>query len=59
MCLGHIAVQWAKQRRCHVIGTCSSKDKTNLLKSLGCDRVINYKEESIDDVLTKEYSVIN
>jgi len=52
---GHIGVQWAKQRGCHVIGTTSSKDKEQLLKELGCDRVINYKEESIDEVLTKEY----
>ena len=57
--LGHIGVQWAKQRGCHVIGTCSSQDKVDLLKSLGCDRVINYKQESLDDVLTKEYPVIN
>lgn len=41
-----------------MIGTCSSKGKVELLKSLGCDRVINYKEENIDDVLTKEYPVI-
>ena len=42
-----------------MIGTCSSQEKVDLLKSLGCVRVINYKQESIDDVLTKEYPVIN
>lgn len=52
---GHIGVQWAKQRGCYVIGTTSSKEKAKLLKDLGCDRVINYKEESIDEVLTKEF----
>ncbi|CAM6031342.1 unnamed protein product, partial [Sphagnum compactum] len=52
---GHICVQWAKQRGCYVIGTTSSKEKAKLLKDLGCDRVINYNEESIDEVLTKEF----
>lgn len=52
---GHIGVQWAKQRGCYVIGTTSSKEKAKILKDLGCDRVINYKEESIDEVLTKEF----
>lgn len=52
---GHIAVQWAKAAGCHVIGTCSAPKKMELLKSLGCDRVINYKEEKLDEVLKKEY----
>jgi len=52
---GHIAVQWAKAADCHVIGTCSSDEKTKLLKDLGCDRVINYKKEDLDEVLTNEY----
>ncbi len=52
---GHIAVQLAKAAGNHVIGTCSSKDKVALLHSLGCDRVINYKEEDVDQVLSKEY----
>ncbi|XP_064601813.1 prostaglandin reductase-3-like isoform X2 [Liolophura sinensis] len=52
---GQFAVQWAKQAGCHVIGTCSSEDKVQFLKSLGCDRPINYKTESVKDVLRKEY----
>ncbi|XP_015930656.2 prostaglandin reductase 3 [Parasteatoda tepidariorum] len=52
---GHIAVQWAKAAECHVIGTCSTPEKEKLLKELGCDRVINYKTENLDEVLTKEY----
>ncbi|GFT54462.1 prostaglandin reductase 3 [Nephila pilipes] len=52
---GHIAVQWAKNAGCHVIGTCSSQDKVKFLKSLGCDRPINYKEESLINVLRTEY----
>jgi NADPH-dependent curcumin reductase CurA len=55
--LGHICVQWAKLRGCHVVGTCSTKEKSDMLKKLGCDRVINYKQENIDEVLTKEYPV--
>lgn len=54
---GHLCVQWAKAKGCHVIGTCSSQEKENLLKEIGCDRVINYKIESIDDVLKSEYKV--
>ncbi len=54
---GHIGVQWAKQRGCYVIGTTSSTEKQKLLKELGCDRVINYREENIDEVLTKEFPV--
>lgn len=52
---GHIAVQWAKHHGCHVIGTCSSKEKCDFLKSIGCDRPINYKAESLEDVLKTEY----
>lgn len=52
---GHIAVQWAKHKGCFVIGLCSTQLKVNLLKDLGCDRVINYKEENIDQVLSREF----
>jgi len=52
---GQFAVQLAKKRGCHVIGTCSSEEKVQFLKELGCDRPINYSRESIKDVLKKEY----
>ncbi|CAL1276070.1 unnamed protein product [Larinioides sclopetarius] len=52
---GHIAVQWAKNAGCHVIGTCSSEEKVKFLKGIGCDRPINDKEESLVDILHKEY----
>ncbi|XP_065647834.1 prostaglandin reductase-3 isoform X2 [Hydra vulgaris] len=52
---GHIAVQLAKQAGCHVIGTCSSKSKVDLLKKLGCDHVINYKEENLFEILKRDY----
>ena len=52
---GHIAVQLAKLAGNHVIGTCGSEAKANLLKKLGCDRVINYRKEDLNDVLRREY----
>jgi len=52
---GHFAVQIAKLAGCKVIGTCSSDDKVEFLKNLGCDRVINYKKENLYQVLKKEY----
>ncbi|KAL0091384.1 hypothetical protein J3Q64DRAFT_1709284 [Phycomyces blakesleeanus] len=52
---GQIAVQLAKLAGNHVIGTCSSDDKVAMLKSMGCDRVINYKKEDFEAVLKKEY----
>jgi len=52
---GQFAVQIAKMAGCHVIGTCSTQEKSDFLKSIGCDRVINYKKENVGDVLSKEY----
>jgi len=52
---GQFAVQLAKLAGCHVIGTCSSPSKVKLLKELGCDRVINYNEEKLGQVLKAEY----
>lgn len=52
---GHIAVQLAKLAGNHVIGTCGSEVKAKLLQKLGCDRIINYRQESLDQVLKQEY----
>ncbi|MEH2442590.1 zinc-binding dehydrogenase [Nostoc sp.] len=52
---GHIAVQLAKLAGNHVIGTCSSEAKAKLLKELGCDRIINYHTENLNQVLKQEY----
>jgi NADPH-dependent curcumin reductase CurA len=52
---GHLAVQLAKLAGNHVIGTCSDDRKAELLKKLGCDRVINYRTENLDRVLKTEY----
>ncbi|MBD1824432.1 zinc-binding dehydrogenase [Cyanobacteria bacterium FACHB-DQ100] len=53
--VGHIAVQLAKLAGNHVIGICGSEAKVKLLKSLGCDRIINYRTETLDTVLQQEY----
>lgn len=52
---GQFAVQIAKLAGNHVIGTCSTDDKADLLRSLGCDRVVNYRQENLREVLAKEY----
>lgn len=50
-------MQWAKKKGCHVIGMTSSEEKAKLLKELGTDRVINYNNEDLSEVLKKEYPV--
>jgi NADPH-dependent curcumin reductase CurA len=52
---GHLAVQLAKLAGNHVIGTCGDDRKAELLKKLGCDRIINYRTENLDRVLKTEY----
>ncbi|MFN8371532.1 MAG: zinc-binding dehydrogenase [Anaerolineae bacterium] len=52
---GHYAVQLARLAGNHVIGTCSSDDKVELLRALGCDRPVNYKRENLRQVLKEEY----
>ena len=53
---GSFAVQLAKAAGCRVIATCGSELKAAKLEALGLDRVINYKKESIMDVLAREYN---
>ncbi|KAI0237941.1 Prostaglandin reductase-3 [Lamellibrachia satsuma] len=48
-------VQWAREKGCHVIGTCSSDKKVQFLKNIGCHRPINYTTEKLRDVLKAEY----
>jgi len=52
---GQYAVQLAKRAGNHVIGTCGSERKMELLNELGCDHPINYNEEDVGDVLHSEY----
>ena len=53
--LGHLVVQFAKRAGNHVIGLAGTDDKCELVKKLGCDRVINYKTEDVGQVLKTEY----
>ena len=48
---GQYAVQLAKLAGNTVVGTCGSADKAAMLREIGCDRVVNYREESLGDVL--------
>ncbi|MFC0541005.1 NAD(P)-dependent alcohol dehydrogenase [Kutzneria chonburiensis] len=51
--VGSYAVQLAKARQAHVTGVCSTA-KTDLVKMLGADEIVDYKRESI----TGRYDVI-
>ena len=53
--LGHLVVQIAKRAGNHVVAFTGSEEKATLVKSLGADRVINYKTENVDAVLSEEY----
>ncbi|MFN5783176.1 MAG: zinc-binding dehydrogenase [Novosphingobium sp.] len=53
--LGHLAVQIAKLHQCHVIAICGGAKKAAFVKALGADRVIDYRTESVAEVLTSEY----
>jgi NADPH-dependent curcumin reductase CurA len=53
--LGSVVAQVAKLAGCHVIGLTSTAEKAALLKTLGVDRVINYKVENLRQVLETEY----
>ncbi|EKX49229.1 hypothetical protein GUITHDRAFT_85698 [Guillardia theta CCMP2712] len=52
---GSFAVQFAKQAGCNVIGTCSSKEKAQVLCKLGCDHIINYKTRNLDEFLRSKF----
>jgi len=52
---GHIGVQWAKARGCTVIGTASTPEKEAFLKSIGCDHVINYRKQNLNDALKEKF----
>eukprot|EP00262_Sarcandra_glabra_P003563 TRINITY_DN14304_c0_g1_i1.p1 TRINITY_DN14304_c0_g1~~TRINITY_DN14304_c0_g1_i1.p1 ORF type:complete len:495 (+),score=90.93 TRINITY_DN14304_c0_g1_i1:140-1624(+) len=52
---GQFAVQLAKLAGNKVVATCGGEEKAALLKSLGVDRIIDYKSENIKAVLKKEF----
>lgn len=53
--LGHLLVQLAKLRGCHVVAICGDPEKAAFVASLGADRVIDYKAEDVAAVLAAEY----
>ena len=53
--LGHLLVQLAKLRGCHVVAVCGGPDKAAFVRKLGADRVIDYKSEDVAAVLAAEY----
>ena len=54
--LGNIATQLAVRAGNHVIAVCGSEKKAAWLRRAGAARVINYREESLADVLAAEYA---
>jgi len=54
--LGHILVQLCKMKGCDVIAICGSHQKVKMLQSLNCcERIINYREESVEEILSTDY----
>jgi NADPH-dependent curcumin reductase CurA len=54
--LGHLIVQLAKLRGCHVVAVCGGAEKAAFVRSLGADRVIDYRHEDVAGVLRDEYA---
>ncbi len=53
--LGHFLVQLAKRRGAHVVAVCGGGAKVDFVRSLGADRVIDYRSEDVATVLAAEY----
>jgi len=51
--VGHIAVQLARSAGMRVAATVSSADKGTIARRLGADEVINYREETVADYVTR------
>jgi NADPH-dependent curcumin reductase CurA len=52
--LGHLIVQLAKLRGCRVIAICGGADKAAFVRSLGADRVIDYRTEDVAEALAAD-----
>ena len=57
--VGQFVVQLAKQAGNTVIATCGSEEKARLLRRLGADRIVNYRQESLKEVLRKEHPKVS
>ena len=53
--LGNIATQLAIRAGNHVIAVCGSDEKARWLNKIGAARVVQYRRESLADVLASEY----
>lgn len=53
--LGHLLVQLARLRGCTVIAVAGGERKGAFLRSLGVNRVVDYKREDLNTVLRNEY----
>jgi len=49
--VGLIALQWLKHIGATVIGTVGSQDKADLVRSYGCDHVIQYRTEKVAETV--------
>lgn len=49
--VGSLAVQMAKIKGCYIVASTGSEEKAELLRQLGVDAVINYKQDDIVDAL--------
>lgn len=53
--LGHLLVQLAKLKGCHVVAVAGGPRKCAFVAALGADRVIDYRAEDVGTVLAAEY----
>lgn len=53
--LGHFLVQLALVKGCHVIAVCGGREKGDFVRGLGAHRVIDYRSESVAEILAAEY----
>jgi NADPH-dependent curcumin reductase CurA len=53
--LGHLIVQLAALKGCEVVAVCGGERKAEFVRSLGAARVIDYRSESVPEVLAREY----
>ncbi|MEM5518288.1 zinc-binding dehydrogenase [Henriciella sp. AS95] len=53
--LGHLLIQVAKLHDCHVVAVCGGEKKGDFVRGLGADRVIDYRSQSVSDVLAADY----
>jgi NADPH-dependent curcumin reductase CurA len=53
--LGQFVVQFAQKAGNQVVGICGGEKKTQFLRELGCDWVIDYKSQDVDAVLKSQF----